>query len=303
MSWKSHLAAGVAAAALSWPALAAADEATDARIRALEAQLADMQAQLADLKAAAVSKPPPAPVAAAPALAPSPAPVRSDPAAATVSLANGRPVFASADGQFTAALRGVFQLDAAQYDQSRAGPLGTDWRRGSLGDATENDRARDLGDGVNFRRSRIGVEGKAFGQFEYNFLYEFGGAAGNEEAGKIVASWVQYNGIKALGTKLRIGAFSPPSGLDETVPTAGSLFVERAAVSEMVRSIAAGDGRTAVAWMGNGERWTAAAAITGNLVTTQTFDEQAAFVGRFTYAPFKTKTALIHLGGTSRFVR
>lgn len=286
MSWKSKLAVGVAAAALSWPALAAADEATDARIKALEEQLATLQAQLADLKTSTASN-----ITA----------VRNDATATTVSLANGRPTFASADGQFTASLRGVFQMDAAHYDQRRAGPLATDFRRGSVGDAAENDRARDLNDGANFRRARIGIEGKAFGDFEYNFLYDFGGS-GNEEAGKISAAWVQYNGIKALGTKIRIGAFSPPSGLEEAVSTNGSLFVERASPSELVRGIAAGDGRTAIAWLGGGDSWTATAAITGNVVTTQTFDEQTAFVGRLTYVPFRRDNALVHLGVNTSIV-
>jgi phosphate-selective porin OprO/OprP len=280
MSWKSKLAVGAAVAAFSWPALAAADEATDARIKALEEQLATLQAQLADLKASTANN-----ISA----------VRSDATATTVSLANGRPTFASSDGRFTASLRGVFQLDAAHYDQDRAGPLSTDWRRGSVGDAAENDRARDLNDGANFRRARIGIEGKAFGDFEYNLLYDFGGS-GNEEAGKISAAWVQYDGIEALGTKIRIGAFSPPSGLDEAVSTNGSLFVERASPAELVRGIAAGDGRTAIAWLGGGDNWTATAALTGNVVTTQTFDEQTAFVGRFTFVPFRRDDALVHLG-------
>lgn len=278
MSWKTKLAVGAAFAALTWPALASADEATDARIKALEEQLALLQGQISDLKQSTASN-----IAA----------VRKDTAATTVSLANGRPTFSSADGRFTASLRGIFQLDAAQYDQGAPGPLATDFRRGSFGDATENDRARDLGDGANFRRARIGIEGKAFGDFEYNFLYEFGGT-GNEEAGKISAAWVQYNGLGAA--KLRVGAFPPPIGLEADTPVSGSLFAERAAPAELVRSIAAGDGRTAAAILASGERWTAAATYSGNTVGVQSFDEQSAFVGRFAFVPYKRDDALIHLG-------
>lgn len=286
MSWKSNLAVGVAAAALACPALAAADEATDARIKALEEQLALLQGQIADLKQSTAAN-----VAA----------VRKDALATTVSLSNGRPTFSSADGRFTASLRGVFQLDSAHYDQRSPGPLASDFRRGSFGDATENDRARDLNDGANFRRARIGIEGKAFGDFEYNFLYDFGGS-GTEEAGKISAAWVQYNGLPFLGSKIRIGAFSPPSGLEEAVSTNGSLFAERASPSELVRGIAAGDGRTAVAWLGGGDNWTATAALTGNLVTSQTFDEQTAFVGRFAFVPFRRDDAVVHLGVNTSIV-
>ncbi|MGH6996842.1 MAG: OprO/OprP family phosphate-selective porin, partial [Phenylobacterium sp.] len=285
MTWKTKLITGAAAIAFAWPGLAAADEATDARIKALEEQLELLQSQIADLKQSTANNI---------------ADVRKEATATTVSLANGRPTISTADGNFTASFRGVFQLDAAHYDQDAAGPLATDFRRGSFGDASENDHARDLTDGANFRRARIGIEGKAFGAFDYNFLYDFGGS-GTEEAGKISAAWVQY-GFPVANLKLRVGAFSPPSGLEEAVSTNGSLFVERASPSETVRAIAAGDGRTAVALLASGDNWTGTAAITGNLIGTSTFDEQTAFVGRLTYVPFRRDDALIHVGVNTSIV-
>ncbi|WP_312163878.1 porin [Phenylobacterium sp.] len=285
MTWKTKLITGAAAIAFAWPGLAAADEATDARIKALEEQLELLQSQIADLKQSTANNI---------------ADVRKEATATTVSLANGRPTISTADGNFTASFRGVFQLDAAHYDQSAAGPLATDFRRGSFGDANENDHARDLSDGANFRRARIGIEGKAFGAFDYNFLYDFGGS-GAEEAGKISAAWVQY-GFPVANLKLRIGAFSPPSGLEEAVSTNGSLFVERASPSETVRAIAAGDGRTAVALLAGGDNWTGAAAITGNIIGTSSFDEQTAFVGRLTYVPLRRGDALVHVGVNTSIV-
>ena len=285
MTWKTKLITGAAAIAFAWPGLAAADEATDARIKALEEQLSALQSQIADLKQSTANNI---------------ADVRKEATATTVSLANGRPTISTADGAFTASFRGVFQLDAAHYDQDAAGPLATDFRRGSYGDASENDHARDLSDGANFRRARIGIEGKAFGAFDYNFLYDFGGS-GTEEAGKISAAWVQY-GFPVANLKLRIGAFSPPSGLEEAVSTNGSLFVERASPSETVRAIAAGDGRTAVALLAGGDNWTGTAAITGNIIGTSSFDEQTAFVGRLTYVPFRRDDSLIHVGVNTSIV-
>lgn len=112
---------------------------------------------------------------------------------------------------------------------------------------------------------------------------------------------MQY-GFPVAGLKLRIGAFSPPSGLEEAVSTNGSLFVERASPSETVRSIAAGDGRTAVALLAGGDNWTGTAAITGNIIGTSTFDEQTAFVGRLTYVPFRRDDSLIHVGVNTSIV-
>lgn len=256
----------------------AANAEEKARNAELSAQVEGLEAQIVDLKtssAAAISE------------------VRTTAVATLPSLNNGRPTFTSADGQFTAALRGVFQLDSAIYVQDAPGPIGSDFRRGSFNDATENDHARDLNDGTNFRRARIGIEGKAFGDFEYNFLYDFGGA-GNEEAGKISSAWVQWNANPNL--RFRIGAFSPPAGLEEVASTNGSLFAERASPSELVRGIAAGDGRVAAGVFANGERWQLSAALSGNVVTTQTFDEQLAFVGRFSVVPYKRTDSILHLG-------
>ena len=254
-----------------------------ARIAALEAQLSVLQQQVSDLKAATAA---------------SLKDVRTAQSATTVSLANARPTFSTGDGAFSASIRGVFQADAALYDQAAAGPLATDFRRGSFGDANENERARDLSDGANVRRARIGIEGKAFGAFEYNMVYDFGGS-GTEEAGKISSAWIQYSGLPA---KIRAGIYAPVTSLEDAANNTGSLFVERASVAETVRGLAGGDGRAAIGMLSNGERWNFSAAVTGNTVTTQTFDEQLGFVGRFAYVPFKGDGWLIHTGVNTNLV-
>lgn len=276
---RTALLAGVAIAVVGG-GVAHAQETQEERIARLEAAIGELQQQLQDLKASTAAQT---------------ADVRKAATATTVSLASGRPTFASADGQFTASLRGVLQLDGAIHDQDDAGPLASDFRRGSFGDTTENDRARDMSDGFNFRRVRLGIEGKAFGDFEYNFLYDFGGS-GTEEAGKISAAWIQYNGLGVANARIRVGAFPPPTGLEDAASNASSLFSERAAVAELVRSLAGGDGRTGIGVYTNGERWTAAAVFTGNLIGVQTFDEQTGFVGRVTYVPYKRPDSVIHLG-------
>jgi phosphate-selective porin OprO/OprP len=102
--------------------------------------------------------------------------------------------------------------------------------------------------------------------------------------------------------RVRIGAFSPPSGIEEATSTNGSLFPERASPSDLVRNIASGDGRTAVGVFGNGERWNYSAALTGNVVGTQTYDEQLAFVGRLAYVPIKGLDYLVHVGANTEIV-
>lgn len=258
--------------------------ALSARLDALERQNAELARRVEELTAQTAA---------------GDAAIRKDLGKAKVSMDNGRPAFASADGRFTASLTGFFQLDGALYDQDQAGPLATDFRRGSYGDATEADRARDFADGLNFRRVRFGLNGKAFGDWDYSFLFDFGGS-GVEPGGVINQAWLQYSGFDAV--KLRLGAFSPPSGMDDQTSTTGLPFLERAAVSELVRGMAGGDGRTGVAALVDGERWNLSAALTGNLVGQSSFDEQLGFVGRVGFRPVKTERALIHVGANTSII-
>jgi phosphate-selective porin OprO/OprP len=261
--------------------------ALSARLDALEKRNEELEAQILDLKAQAAA---------------SVQTIREQQKAVSVSLANARPGISTGDGQFSAAFRVVAQLDAAHYDQDKPGPLGTDFRRGSLGDASEADHARDLSDGANFRRARLGIEGKAWGDWTYALQFDFGGT-GTEEAGKINQAYLEYAGFSRINNlRLRAGAFPPTTGLEDATSNTAMLFLERPAVAELVRGLAGGDGRTAVAALANGERWNAFAAVTGNLVTNQTFDEQLGLVGRLSYVPFKGQDWLIHVGGNANLI-
>lgn len=293
MGLLSLLMAGAAPAAFAQQATASGQGVTisqeqllalTARLDALEQRNEELEAQILDLKASSASG-----VAA----------VNQKVDATTISLANGRPTFATSDGQFTASLRGIIQLDAAQYDQRKPGPPGTDFRRGSVGDAAEADRARDLGDGTNFRRVRLGIEGKAWGDWNYNLMFDFGGS-GVEEAGKINNAYIEYAGFQPL--RLRVGAFAPITGLEDATSNTASLFPERAAVTELVRGFAGGDGRTGAAALANGDRWSVFAAVTGATVTTSAFDEQLGAIGRVTYLPVKGLDYLVHVGASANVI-
>lgn len=252
-----------------------------ARLDALEQRNRELEAEVRALKG-------PATTAAAP-----------KPTAVEAKLENARPSLASRNGEFTASLRGVFQLDASHYDQAAPGLLATDFRRGSFLDTTEADRARDLSDGTNFRRARLGIEGKAFGDWNYNFLYEFGGS-GVEEPGRINAAWLEYAGLGRV--RIRVGGIAPPVGIEDVTSTNASLFAERAAVSELTRNIAAGDARSGLGLYSNGKRWNVSAAVTGGVVGGQSFDEQLAVTGRAVVTPLVGKDYLVHLGANSQVV-
>jgi len=293
------LAAG---AALADPAAGA--DPRDAEIARLNALVDRLESRVDNLEARLNAVPPAAPpVATVPSPAPAPAPATiASSAAGGATILGGKPTIASGDGRFSATLHGVMQFDTAAYFQSGAGPLGSDFRRGATNSATDTAHARDLGNGTNFRRARIGVDGKVFGDFEYNVLFDFGGA-GEEDGGHVQELWVQYSGIKPI--HVRVGAFPPSIGLEDQASTNGAPFLERPAIADMARSLAGGDFREAAEIWGAGERWYFNAAVTGRLVgvsniqgstVLQPYDSQLGLIGRIAFLPYRDENLLIHVG-------
>ena len=228
----------------------------------LQHEVGDLQTQVADLKASTVQQ--------------------IDDVRQTadnqpkVSFPGGRPTFATADGQFTAALRGQLQLDTAAYFQPSAGPIATDLRRAgpALGASATNvdlTHARDLKDGVDWRRARIGIEGTAYGDWDYRLLFDFGGS-GVENAGQLYEAWGQYSGFRPL--HLRVGAWPQPIGLEDQASTNYQLFLERPAISDVARNLAAGDTRIGAGAFAYDNLWFVSGDVTGRtigVVNTGTF--------------------------------
>jgi len=332
MASRSILLTGAALAALAWPQLAAARPATEARVKALESEVSELKAEVESLKALAV-RPAPAVVASPPPAAQAEveelraqvadlkaqtavgfSAVRDEIPTTTVSLANGRPTFSTADGRFSATLHAVMQLDTAAYDQGSPGATATDLRRSgpALGASASNvdlTHARQLKDGVDFRRARLGVDGTAFGDWDYRLTLDFGGT-GVENAGQVYETWVQYSGLKPF--KFRIGAFSPSIGLEDQGSTNGMPFLERPVVSDLARGLAAGDTRINAEAFANGDHWLISGAVTGRTIgvintgtasaTAQTYSDQLGFVGRVAATPWHGQDWLIHVGAHGSYV-
>lgn len=284
----------------------------DARLRALEAEVRRLAAQLADLKVSTVAE-----IRAGRAAAP--------PKPAAVSLPNGAPTFAAADGPYTATMHGVLQFDAAAFNQGSAGPTTTDLRRDgpALGASTSNadaGHARNLKDGDLFRRARIGIDGAADHGFEYRLLFDFGGV-GVENAGQLYEGWVQYSGLEPLHA--RIGAFAPSLGLEDANSTSDMPFLDRPSSEDISRNVAGGDTRTALQAFGYGANWFASVAVTGrdvgvintnNVVpvgatttsitvgAAQTYGDQRGFTARAAYDPLTGQDYRVHLGVHGSYV-
>ncbi|HEX8570241.1 MAG TPA: porin [Caulobacteraceae bacterium] len=267
-------------------ALAQQPDPREARIAALEAQLRALSAEVAALKAETAAAPAvPAPAASAAAAAPAPKKKEEGPSLAMSGL---RPTISSADGRFSVALRGVAMLDTARHFQDDPGPIATDLRRG--GGAGDSARARDLADGTNFRRARLGLEGKVLGDFSYNMTYEFGGS-GTEEGGRLYEASLAYTGVEGL--QIKGGAFEPMAGLSNA-STSGMILLERPAPAEVARNVAGGDSRVGLQVLAQKERGEGenrsnllvSGAVTGAVIgAAQSFDEQTGLIGRAVFAP------------------
>ena len=226
----------------------------------------------------------------------------------------GRPVFTSADGRFTLTLHAVMQLDSAAYFQGAAGPIATDLRRSgpALGASASNvdlAHARDLKDGTVFRRARVGIDGTAYGDWDYRLLLDFGGS-GVENTGQLYETWIQYSGFRPL--RLRVGAFPPSIGLEDSASTSGMPFIERSAIEDMARGFAAGDTRVAAQAYAFKDHWLVSGAVTGRTIgvintgtaaaVPQSFGDQMGVVGRVAVSPFYGDDWMVHFGVHGSYV-
>jgi phosphate-selective porin OprO and OprP len=220
-----------------------------------------------------------------------------------LTMSYGRPTISSADGRSTLSIRTLVQADSAHYLQDAAGPLTSDYRRGSVGTTTpnrENNSARDLSDGTYFRRARLGIEGSMYRDFNYNLTLELGGS-GSESAGKITNAWLSYSGFAPL--TLQAGAFAPVAGLDDSTAPEDALFIEKAAPAELARALGAADGRTAFALRGSGARWMGSFAVTGRTVAdAEVHDAQNALVMRLASLAATSTNYNLHVGIAGTYV-
>jgi phosphate-selective porin OprO/OprP len=185
-----------------------------------------------------------------------------------VGLDNGRLTVASADGDFTFALRGLIQYDIGYFAQGRNGTV------------------PDLSSGTNFRRAQVGFTGTAFRDWAYNLTFDFAGN-GIEKSGYIYNAYLEYDGLKPFA--LRIGAYTPPTGLEDQTGSGDLLFLERASAVDAARNIAGAPSRQAVTLFLREADYFAALSYTGQKVGDgAAFDEQQAVIGRIAWLPVNT---------------
>jgi phosphate-selective porin OprO/OprP len=263
------------------------------QIQLLQQQNLQMQQQLQSLQnhvnaqAKAPAAPPPA-VAAA-----------SEPH--VIQSATNRFGFESADGQYSLALTGRLHLDFGAYPSVHADSHFT--------------TPQDLNNGVNARRARLGIVGKFAGDWNYTFIYDFGGSndngpasvgyGGAPNAGStsgIENAFITYNGLKKGPVPLAFdaGYQDVPFTLEEATSSNDMLFMERSSAQVVAAAINASDFRSAVDVRSNNDRYWAGLYLTGPVSggnhSIGTSGEPYGVLGRATYQALVGPNYSFHIG-------
>jgi phosphate-selective porin OprO/OprP len=247
------------------------------QIQALQQQLQELQKQVnASQKAPSAAAPPAAapPAAAPPAAAAQPTP-------RITQSATNRFAIESADGQYSIALTGRLHLDAGDYirvhPDSPASPVS------------------NLSSGFNARRARIGVTGKAFGDWTYTFIYDAGNSNDVTPRG-IEYAQVNYRGFK--NTVLEGGYSDTFFSLDEATNSNDLMFMERSTPSQVAALYNTGDFRSNAGARYFTDRYWLGAYVTGpqqGQSHAQTAEQIGAYQ-RGTYQLLRGPDYSLHLG-------
>jgi phosphate-selective porin OprO and OprP len=241
----------------------AREEAREARQDAAKAATAEARATQApaQAQAAAAASPPPAGV----------------PEGAKVSMPEGRPTIATADGRLSLAIGGLLQFDMG----------------GNFQNPNPNTQFPQLNDGVNLRRGRLYFVGK-FDDFRVNITPDFGSSPDGPPT--LFEANINYTGIQPITAT--VGYFHPFVSLVDSTFPGDMLFLERPSIINIERSVAAGISRASLGANAATQDYFASAYLTGPVFGAQKNTllngEQLAFVGRLAVRPYHDEDWNLH---------
>ncbi|MDX5367269.1 MAG: OprO/OprP family phosphate-selective porin [Alphaproteobacteria bacterium] len=275
MTLRNILLAGTAlgaAALLSGPAFAASN--TQAELDALKAQIEALQRKIDDVQIQhgnAIKS------------------LEERKSDVEVSLKDGRPVFKTADGNFTFGITGRAHLDVGGYSMS-------DTDKANMVAATGN--ADPLRGNANFRRARLGFNGTFAKDFKYNIEFNFGDS-GTESNARIFEALLTYTGIE--GVNLVLGATKPKMTLDDSTSSNDITFIERATAVNLALVPAAGEARMTAGGTYNTDNFFGAAYYTmSSAAAAGGLDDydSSNVVGRLAYATSPKEGLNVHVGAS-----
>jgi len=243
MTFKTTLLAGTVIGAMALAAGPAAAQATQAQIDALNKQIQALQAQVKTLSDTVQKdiKKVDEKVAKLP----------------NVSVDGGRLRVRSADKAFDTAIRARLHLDYGQY--------------------LNTEDVGDVSDGFNVRRAFLGVAGKVYSDWGYEFTLNFADTRGGSVG--IQAANLTYTGVD--NWTFVAGVTQPKFTLDDSTSSNDIAFMERAPIINTLVGIGGSDSRLAVGAAYSQGNIFAAAYLTGNQTgSSGAIDDQANLLGR-----------------------
>lgn len=250
MSLKSTLLAGAAAAVLVAGPAVAQNAPSQAQIDALSQQIQALQGQLTSLKDSVAKE--------------SAANKKALEAMPKVTADGGRIRVQTADKKFDAAIRARIHVDYGVFNGGK----------NFTADAT---------DGFQIRRAYLGVAGKVYEDWGYEFTADLGENRGTTL--NLPYAYITYNGFK--DTTIIGGIIQPKFTLDDSTSSNDIPFMERAPIANIVVGIGGSTNRSGAGVINKGPRHIVAAYVTGNSTSgtaTGTFDDQVNVLGRGAYS-------------------
>lgn len=204
---------------------------------------------------------------------------------------NARPTLTSPSGLVAISLRSLIQYDYALYLQAAPGDPAIDFRRAGSS-PREGLNATDLQSGTDLRRARLGAEAKLGQGWQVNLTAEFANTPNSIT--RLLQATLEYRGLEHF--LFRSGVYAVPFGLEEGQGAAETVFLERSALTNLVRDLAAGTSRIAANVQYWNENWTGLVAITGARLSDGDRGSPVALLGRAVYRPLSGSQLLVHLG-------
>ncbi len=154
-----------------------------------------------------------------------------------------------------------------------------------------SDDKRDHSSGAEFRRARIGMQGKVSKDFGYKAEMDFA-----NEGVAIKDMYMNYTGVE--GTEIRVGHFKPGYSLDDMTSSNDITFIERSAAVEPFSL----SEQIGAAVIHHGEKHHVAVGVFNDDAGRQsTDDEQFSVSARVAGTPYRADNNLVHLGGSASY--
>ena len=209
-----------------------------------------------------------------------------------MTFTNGRPGWASADGQNSIQVTSRVQLDVGDY---------LNYDKDGSGSPSK------LDSGFNARRARIGLLGKFMGDFNYGLIFDAGGSSDGlpstpgAPSSIIENAYLTYNGFYhgPVPVAIDLGYIDVPWTLDEATSSNDIMFLERSSSQVVATEFGAGDARSAFGFRSNDDRYWGAFYFTGptaGATHSGVAHEQTAALARLGYQVLQTPEYSLHVG-------